>query len=373
MRLETIAGGFARAYSDFTMSNLSRPTTVALAPAGKHSLVSKFIVLSVESRGGDALAAEMAREKCPGLPVLEKIFRTKTAVGAMVGTNDPYGFNEAVPLALIVDELRDLLATFARVPFRTQTPEENQAAATGGWVGEGLPAINYKGTLKTTTVDYAKAIVMTVISRELAKHGKATEATMLRILRNLVSRHLATQLFDPTASATAAHPASLTYGANSTTSTGSSSAQIVTDVTGMPAKLQTVCADCRWVMRPQTFYRVASAFGAVGLTVTRDNLIGAPVTLLSGMPREIVFLDSAGILYASDDEMDLSITTEASIEMSDAPTMNGITGGGAAAVSLYQCNLVGLKVEAAMSWGHAFYSIGSPTVPAAATYMTTTY
>lgn len=351
----------------------SRPTTVSIAPAGKHALVSKYIVCAADSKDSALNAAEIARERYPGLPVLEKIFRTKAAVGAMTGANDPYGFAESVPLALIVDELRELLATFARVPFRTKIAEEDALPATGGWVGEGLPALVYKTALDTITIDFAKAIVIAVVSRELARHGKATEATLQRLLRNLVSRHLATQLFDPAVTATAARPASLTNGANSTTSTGSSSAQIVTDVTGMPAKLQTVCSAGRWVMRPLTFARVVSAFGAVGLNVTRDNLIGFPVTLLSGMPRSIVFLDCDGILYASDDEMTLDVSTEATIEMVDASSQSGITGTGAAQVSLYQSNLVGLKVEGAMSWRHAFYSFGSPTVPAAATYMTTTY
>lgn len=353
---------------------MATDSRVYVAPRSPHALVAKYIVLSVESNGRDFLAAELAKDRAPGLPVLEKVFRTKAGVGAQTSANDPYGFNESVPLALIVDELQDLLRRFARVPFRSKTPEENQAAATGGWVGEALPALMYKDTLKTITIDYAKAVVMTAFSRELANHGKAAEATLLRILRNLVSRHLATQLFDSTVTATSAHPASLTNGANSTTTTGTSSAQIVTDVTGMPAKLQTVCSAGRWIMRPLTFARVVSAFGAVGLTVTRDNLIGFPVTLLSGMPREIVFLDCDGILYATDEQMTLDISTEASIEMEGASSsQSGITGTGVSQVSLYQTNLVGLKVEGAMSWGHAFYGIGSPTVPAAATYMLTAY
>lgn len=349
-------------------------TTVAIAPSARHALVTKFIACIAEANGNYFHAAELARDRCPGLPVLERVFRQKGAVGAITtGATDPYGFNAAVPLALIRDEARELLDTFARVPFRSKTPEENAAPATTGWVGEGLPALVYKSTLKTVTVDYAKTVGIMVLSRELAVHGKAAEATALRLLRNRVTGFIATQLFDPAVGATAAHPASLTFGANSTTSTGSSSAQIVTDVTGMPAKLQTPCSNCRWVMRPQTFYRVVAAFGAVGLTVTKDNLLGAPVTLLSGMPRMIVFLDSDAILYASDDEMSLDVSTEAAIEMVDSSSQSGVTGTGAALVSFFQTSLVGLKIEAAMSWAHAFSGIGSPTVAAGATYMTTLY
>src|SRR5262249_10007047 len=163
----------------------------------------------------------------------------------------------------IVDEMRDLIATFSRVPFRTKVPAEN-ATGTAGWVGEGLPVPNYKSTLATRAIDYAKVVAMTIVSRELARHGLAAEQTMLRILRRFASRHLANALFDPTLSGTSSRPASLTYGCNTTISTGSTDAQIRTDTEGMPAKLQTVCSAGRWAMRPLTFARVVAAWASVG-------------------------------------------------------------------------------------------------------------
>jgi hypothetical protein len=162
--------------------------TVHMAPKGKHALVSKFLVCLVDANGNFYHASEIAKERCAGLPVLPKVFHAKGAVGAQTSASDPYGFNEAVPLALIADELQTLLAAFARVPFRTKTPEENAVPATAGWVGEGLPVPTYKDALKTITVDYFKAVAMAALSRELFKHGLASERSHERQARRTHAR-----------------------------------------------------------------------------------------------------------------------------------------------------------------------------------------
>jgi hypothetical protein len=354
------------------MSN--RPATVSTIPPGKHTLVSKAIVCEVEANCNPYQAAEIAEKRCPGLSVLPRILHEKANVGAMPLTSaDPYGFRAETFLALIAGVLRALLERFIRVPVRTKLPAENSAGGVGAWVGEGLPTPVVKTTTTAFTLEAFKFAVITVLTKVLARHGGASESTLLRMLRDDNTRFLLTALFDSTISGTAARCASLTWGANRVTQSGVTAAAIVTDLTALIALIQSPMVDMVWAMRPATFYKIAATLAGVGLPVTKDNLFGIPVLLFSAMPREVVLIDCAGIYYGGDEQTDLQISTEATLEMQTAPTESGISGVGAAQVSLYQAELIAIQATTSMGFGHAYFGLGSPTVPASIAFMLTTY
>ena len=89
----------------------------------------------------------------------------------------------------------------------------------------------------------------------------------------------------------------------------------------------------------------------------------------------IILVNAGDILLADDGGVDVDVSREASLEMSDTPTQNGAAGTGAALVSLWQNNLIGVRAERFVNWkrrrDEAVQWIDSvayaPTAPAART------
>jgi hypothetical protein len=342
-------------------------------PKQKHVLVPAALRCLVAAGGNVAAAEQVAAQKVSALPVLQKIFE-RAAVGATpLGATDPFGYAPEVFRSLLVDELRGLLARFTKFPSRIKVPTENSLGGNAAWVGQGLATPVVKTTSATTTLDIFQIQVLSVLTRELFRFGTDPENTFMRLLRDDVSRFLATALFDSTKAATSANPASLTSGATRITSTGSTAAQRIADLTSMIANIITAMVDPVWVMQSRTFYSTAAALGGVGLPVTRNSLLGIPVVLLSGMPKEVVLVDCASVAYASDEQAELSVSTDASIEMSDSPSSSGISGTGASLVSFMQSGLVGVQATLTMNFANMFMANTSPNVPSGIVYMTTSY
>jgi hypothetical protein len=345
-----------------------------VAPRQKHSLVAKYINALVNADGHLQRAAIIAADRAPALTVLPKLLIARAAVGAMsLGSNDPYNFARDVYLALIVSPLRALLDRFVRVPARVKVPTENASGGSAAWVGQGLPTAVLKSVTAVTSLDVTQMSALTVLSRELFRFETNAEATFLRLLRDDVSRFLATALFDSSKSATSANPAALTANADRVTSTGTTSAQMIVDLNNLIANIKTAMVDPAWVMQPRTFFRIAATLGGAGLNVSRDNLLGMPVTLLSGMPQSVVLVDCAAVLLASDDQAELSVSTDAAIEMSDAPSQSGITGSGASLVSFFQSGLVGISATLTVNWASPYQLNTSPSTPSGVSYMQVTY
>jgi hypothetical protein len=110
-------------------------------------------------------------------------------------------------------------------------------------------------------------------ARELVVAGGATAE---RTVANHVLRHLARRIdrmfLDPTVASTAARTASITNGANVVTSTGSTAAQITTDVYSLLASVTTGGA-LAWVMKTTTAAtsRARSAPRAISPIAPRDS------------------------------------------------------------------------------------------------------
>jgi hypothetical protein len=352
-----------------------KPETVSVGPRHPFATVAKFVNVLVAAEGDFGRAVHIAEERAPAIPVLPKLFQ-KAAVGALpLSATDPYGFASEVFRALLVSNLHALLDRFVKVPPHVKIPVENNTGISAGWAGQGLPAPVLKSTSAVVTLDATKLIALSVLTRELFRFGVAAELFFMGLLRDAVSRFYASALFDPTLTATTSRPASLTNTAAKITSSGATAAQITTDLNTLIGLINTPMVDPAWIMRPKSFYRIAATLGGAGLNVSIADLFGIPVVTLSGMPQAVVLLDAASVLYASDDVAELSISTEAAIEMVDGgSSQSGITGTGAASlVSLYQSGLVGVQAEMVASWQNAFMLNTSPNVASGIAYMTTGY
>jgi hypothetical protein len=93
------------------------------------------------------------------------------------------------------------------------------------------------------------------------------------------------------------------------------------------------------------------------LTMNGGSILGIPVITSqyaanqSGSGNLVIALDPTAIFLADDGQVTLNASTEASIEMSDAPTnASGAVPVATSLVSMYQTNSIAIKAERFINW-----------------------
>ena len=119
-------------------------------------------------------------------------------------------------------------------------------------------------------------------------------------------------------------PAAVTNGATSIASTGSTAAQINTDLAAMLAAITTSGAGLTWVMKPMTAYKIAATIGGTAAVDVPRTLFGIPLVLSLNSPQQIALIDASCLLYSDDGEIDISTTDQASLQLE---TSHRSTGG----------------------------------------------
>ena len=158
-------------------------------------------------------------------------------------------------------------------------------------------------------------------------------------------------------------PAAITNGATAITSTGTTAAQINADLAGMLAAITTDGGGLVWIMKPSTAYRIAATIGGTAAADIPRTLFGIPMVLSINSPAQITLVDAAHILYSDSGGIDISISTQAAIQLDQVPTDPPV----AATVieSLFPRNLFGIRVTRWLAYLRA--------QSGAVTYMTVAY
>ena len=356
------------------------PTVRMLAKDSPGTAVAKYLTCQAESRGSEGEARRLAEEHCRQHPHIAETLRFKTAVGGGTTTSgggplSEYGLAaEAFTIGYAGSAIAEATPLCRVVPFNTAFSAEGDAGAAASWVGEGLPIPNAKLAFSQLTQRFYKVLALAVVSRELFKFNPTTEAALLAVLRRLYTRFLNGQLLDPAVAGTSAHPPSLTFGATAVTSAGTTAANIITDVTALGAAIGTAFLAPALFMRPSTYYAAVGKLAGVGIQATKADFLGYRVIFADGGPQQIALVDLYQVALSTDPEATtLDATSEADIEMSDAPSQDGTTGGGHTQVSLYQNNLVALRLGLTVCLQHCEFLPGSPAQPAGAAVCAVTY
>lgn len=232
------------------------------------------------------------------------------------------------------------------------------AGATAGWVGEGAPKPVSKLAFDTTSLGMSKIAVIVALTEELVRTSNpSAEATCRQDLIDTISQFMDEQFINPAITAvTNVSPASVTNGAQSYASSGSTVDQITADV----AKMLTFFATNRvrmrapvWVMNPRTAIALSmkrntdGSFAFPGISATGGTFFGYKVVTsqsvgITGSPGTtyMTLMDASEILMADDGGVTLDVSREASLQMNDAPS-----AGAQQMVSLWQNNLIGLRAE----------------------------
>ena len=248
-----------------------------------------------------------------------------------------------------------------RVPFNIRVGG-TVTGSSSAWVGENNPIPASAMSFNSVTLGHAKAASLVVITQELANFSSpAAEALVRDDMMKSMTQFADAQFIDPAVVASAnVSPASVTNGAVSVPSTGSTMAAIYTDVGTLMslfdvAELDT--SDCVWVMRPGiaralSMKRTSQDIPIFpGISQKGGEWFGLPVITSNSVPSStsggsiIALVKASEVFYADDGGVTLDVTQEASVQMLTNPST-----GAQSLVSLFQNGLVGLRAVREMNW-----------------------
>lgn len=291
---------------------------------------------------------------------IEKALQFKAVVNPGTTTEPAWGAPLAVIRPLVeafVDLARPasligkLMPSARRVPFNTSVPV-GTSGGTFKFVGQIAPKPTGNMQLASATLPILKAAGHIIISSELAKLGTPAAIAVIRrdMIRGL-SQGLDTALTDPTLAAVAGvSPASITNAAPSFGSAGGSSANALTDIKKLIETFSAANPNAEslaLLMSPGQATAMAIASGSQTLGPNGGALFGVPV-YTGGIGSRVVILDPSALLIADDGELDVTVSTQGTVELDTAPTSPPTAGS--VLVSLWQTGLVGARIDRFISW-----------------------
>ena len=247
-----------------------------------------------------------------------------------------------------------------RVPLIGQT-----SGGDGYWVGEGQAKPLTKFDFSRTTLEPLKVANIAVASMEVVRDSSPSADVIIRDqLAAALRERLDIDFIDPAkASSAGVSPASILYGLSAIPATGTGDADdIRADIKalfGAFIAANNAPTSGVFVMSATTALALSLMQNPLGqsefqgISMNGGTLFGLPVIVSEYVPADssggIVALVNASDIYLGDEGgIDLSMSTEASLQMDNAP--DNPTTASTVLVSLWQRNLVGFRAERAINW-----------------------
>lgn len=347
--------------------------------------MARYVKALAFAKGNYMQAVEYAKQWETSTP--EVGLALKTAVSAGTTTDStwagPLVYAQDFPAAFL-DFLRPQtiigkLTGISRVPFNIRYGIQN-GGSTVAWVGQGAPKPVSKLSFTSGTLGFAKAAGIVVITQELARFSSPSAELKVRDdLAAQMVQFLDAQFINPGVAAVAnVSPASILNGATNhfnAAATWTTMANVLADVKTLLttfAANEISLAGGYWIMTPDVALTLgwllntggtASAFPEI--SVNGGTFVGLPVIVSNGVPHStsagsIVALVVPQHIYLADDgAIAIDASTEASLQMDDAPTVNSATPTATSLVSMFQTNSIAVRAERIINWSRARdYGVG---------------
>jgi hypothetical protein len=296
---------------------------------------------------------DYTRAQFPGSPHVAAALearQTKAAIPGALTTDSggiftEYGIFDAATAQLLAGHsaFEAARSRMRAIPFETKTPRQTDAGSGGGWVLEGaaLPTVSF--AFDYLTHRPARCGSLFVCSDELLRNPSA-EVVVRDAALGAQGRAETRLLLDPSIGPNGDAPGSITYDIP----------PVAPSLTAMLAQITTSGRGLAWIGRLQDLALVAMTGGNLAGNFP-SSLLGIPIVICpNAPPLQIVLVDLAEVSYsASSLEADLS--TQASLEMADNPTVSISAGSPPAPVSThlvstYQSNSTAFKLSRFLNW-----------------------
>lgn len=347
-------------------SGLSVSNPRSLLPKG--TAFTRYAMAIGRAKGDTMLALEFAKQWKDSTPEVELMIKAAVAPGTTTGatwamplvpptTTASGEFLELLRPATIIGNLPQL----RNVPFNTSVPAQT-GGGTYNWVGQAKPKPLTALAFATVSLGFAKIAGIVVLTDELVRMSSpSAEQTVRNDMIAGVAAFMDQQFIDPAVAAVpTVNPASITNGATNSASSGATGDNAKTDIkklisTFVAANLSLKSAAI--VMSEANAFALATALNPLGqpafpgFSQGGGSILGVPVVTSSAAGTNIVIIDQSGILYADDGATTIDVSREASLQMDSAPASPA--DATTVLVSLWQHNMVGLRVERYATWARA--------------------
>ncbi len=247
------------------------------------------------------------------------------------------------------------------VPFNVSMPAQT-AGGTYKWVGQGKLKPVTNAQYASVTLSFAKISGIIVLTEELVRLSTpSAEAAVRDELLKGATAFIDSQFVDPAVAAVAnVNPASITNGVTGTAASAATMAAARTDISARVGAFATATyplSELVILMSESIAFALGLGLNAVGsplfpgMTVTGGSLFGIPVLASQIVGNQIIVAHAPSLLIADENGIEIDISREASVYLDSAPT--DPPDATAVLTSLWQANLVGLRVERYITWGKA--------------------
>ncbi|HGN2642882.1 phage major capsid protein [Pseudomonas aeruginosa] len=255
------------------------------------------------------------------------------------------------------------IPSLRRVPFRVPLIGQT-SGGDGYWVGEGQAKPLTKFDFERKTLEPLKVANIAVATMEVIRDSSPAADGIIRDqLAAALRERLDIDFIDPAKAAVAGvSPASILNGVSGIPSSGNTADDVRADIRALfNAFIAANNAPTSgvWLMPATTALALSLMQNPLGqaefpgISMTGGELFGLPVIVSEYIPTAsagaVVALVNASDIYLGDEGgVDLSMSTEASLQMDNAP--DNPTTASTVLVSLWQRNLVGFRAERAINW-----------------------
>ena len=249
-----------------------------------------------------------------------------------------------------------------RVPFNVNILGQT-SGATANWVGEGKAKPLTKWAYSASTLGLLKIAAIAALTDELVRSSDPAADLLARdeLARAIVAK-MDTSFVSNAAAVANVSPAGILNGVTAITASAATDAYTalqadVKAIFGAYIAAGMTPADGVWIMSSTAALKLSMLQNPLGqsvypaMTMTGGTFAGLPVIVSDYVAAGTVILVNASDIYLADDgAVTVDVSNEASLEMNDAPTQDGVAGTGASLVSLWQTNMTGIRAERYINW-----------------------
>jgi HK97 family phage major capsid protein len=320
----------------------------------------RFVGCLVQTNGAATRAASTFIERWPRSVSHDLIH--KAAVSA--GTTTDGTYSPIVSVRQLADAFVSLsraasligqIPNLRKVPFNTAVAVQT-GGGTYGWVGEAKPKPVSALGLATTALGFAKIAGIIVLTDELARlSSPAAEDVVKADMIAGVAAFMDQQFVDPTVAGVATvNPAAITNGITPIAPTATTGAALLTDLKALIKAFRVAngsVANLVLLMNPDDVFTLNGALGKTDASVAVTGYMGIPILVSASVGAQIVAIDPTAILVADDGDMTIDVAKDTSLQMNSTPDSPGTAA--TVLVSLWQHNMIGLRVERMCTWARA--------------------
>ncbi|WP_375282890.1 phage major capsid protein [Sphingobium yanoikuyae] len=321
---------------------------------------TRFVIAKLLARIEGESAAGIAQQRWgKGSPQFVQVVRAAVAGG---GTESGEWGAELVHLDRYTGDFIDFLyarTLFDKLPFREVPANVNIAgqdgAASAYWVGQSKSIPVTKADFMDVNLTRLKVAAIAVISKELLKDSSPSAEMLVRdALVNASAQRVDQTFFSAAAAVAGVSPAGILNGLTAGSSAGSDIDGVITDVKALYAPF--IAANNAEDLEFATTQSLAKALGLMqnvmgnfafpGLSANGGALLGDKLNAGGNVGAgDLILLKPSDIYKIGDRGVEVSLSTDAAIQMADNPDGASDTPtANASVVSMFQTESVAVKV-----------------------------